>query len=223
LITRLPTWAFPAAWLLAFGAGVINVVGLLGVDHQVVTHLTGTTSQLGVALAFGDGSDVLRFGGLIGAFVLGCALSGIIVQDSTLRLGRRYGVVMLLQSTLLVLATVWLERAGSGALYLLAAACGLQNAMVTTFSGAVIRTTHVSGMFTDLGIFLGHKLRGVSTDARRLRLCLTVITGFLGGGIVGAFAYRHWSNRALYIPVCGCLILALLHEYAIRRRLSVRR
>ena len=43
--------------------------------------------------------------------------------------------------------------------------------MVSTYSGAVVRTTHLSGMFTDLGIFLGHFLRGLPVDMRRLRLC----------------------------------------------------
>src|ERR1700761_5729135 len=83
MITRLPRWAFGAAGLLAFGAGVINIVGLLGFDHQVVTHLTGTTSLLGEAMARGDAGRMLRYGGLIGAFVAGCILSGFIVQDST--------------------------------------------------------------------------------------------------------------------------------------------
>jgi uncharacterized membrane protein YoaK (UPF0700 family) len=223
VITKLPAWVFPAAWLLAFGAGVINVVGLLGIEHQFVTHLTGTTSQLGVALANADAPAVLRFSGLIGAFVAGCALSGFIVQDSTLRLGRHYGVALLVQALCLIVAAIWLQQGDGAAIYLLAGSCGLQNAMVTTFSGAVIRTTHVSGMFTDLGIFIGHKLRGIAPNTRRLRLSLCVICGFLIGGIAGALSYPHWASYALLIPAGCSAFLAGVHEYAQRRRADTRR
>jgi uncharacterized membrane protein YoaK (UPF0700 family) len=84
--------------------------------------------------------------------------------------------------------------------YSAACACGLQNAMVSTYSGAVVRTTHVSGMFTDLGIFLGHALRGLPVDSRRLRLCYLITSGFLCGGIGGAVAFRCSGYAALFIP-----------------------
>ena len=61
---------------------------------------------------------------------------------------------------------------------LAAMACGLQNAMVTTYSGALVRTTHLSGMFTDLGIGLGHLLRGLPLPVRRLSLSALIIGGF---------------------------------------------
>jgi uncharacterized membrane protein YoaK (UPF0700 family) len=103
-----------------------------------------------------------------------------------------------------------LERGSVWGLYAAAGACGLQNAMVSTYSGAVIRTTHVSGMFTDLGIFLGHALRGLPVDRRRLRLCLIVISGFLGGGMAGAAAFRRVGYPALLIPggIAGGVALA---------------
>lgn len=72
--------------------------------------------------------------------------------------------------------------------------------MVSTYSGAVVRTTHLSGMFTDLGIFLGHALRGLPVDWLRMRLCFLIITGFLSGGIAGTLAFRRLSYSALFIP-----------------------
>ncbi|MBC8136414.1 MAG: DUF1275 family protein, partial [Fibrella sp.] len=51
MITKQPRWVWIGAWMLAFVAGMVNVVGLLGFDHQTVTHLTGTTSMLAAALA----------------------------------------------------------------------------------------------------------------------------------------------------------------------------
>jgi uncharacterized membrane protein YoaK (UPF0700 family) len=200
MISKLPRWVWTGAWALAFIAGTVNVVGFLGFEHQAITHLTGTTSMLGAAIASASGTAVLHFAALIASFVVGCSVSGFIIQDSTLQLGRRYGVALLLVSLLLFAAIPLLEHKNAYGMYAAACACGIQNAMVSTFSGAVVRTTHLSGMFTDLGIFLGHYLRRLPVDAPRLRLSVTVISGFLCGGIAGAFAFRFLSYFALVLP-----------------------
>jgi uncharacterized membrane protein YoaK (UPF0700 family) len=200
MISKLPPWVWAGAWALAFVGGIVNVVGLLGFEHQAITHLTGTTSMLAAALASLDGAAALHFAAIIASFVAGNVLSGFLIQDSTLELGRRYSVALFLESLLLALAVPLLNRHNMFGLYASSCACGLQNAMVSTYSGAVIRTTHVSGMFTDLGIFLGHSLRGLPVDARRLRLCVLVISGFLCGSVAGAVAFHHLDYSALFIP-----------------------
>jgi uncharacterized membrane protein YoaK (UPF0700 family) len=215
MISKLPRWVWSGAWALAFSAGLVNVVGLLGFEHQAVSHLTGTTSQLAAALANLDLSATLHFIAIIGSFSAGCVISGFIVQDSTLQLGRRYWVALLLEGGLLCAAVPMLYRNSIFGIYCASCACGLQNAMVSTYSGAVVRTTHLSGMFTDLGIFLGHALRGLPVDARRRRLCLLIISGFLCGGIAGAAAFRRWSYSALLVPSGLTLLTAL--SYAIYR------
>lgn len=200
MIARLPGWVWGGAWVLAFVAGMVNVVGLLGFQHHAITHLTGNTSLLGAALAHGDASAATQLTFLIAAFVAGAAVSGVLIQDATLQLGRPYGFAMLVVSALLGVSAFLLERHSVWGMYAAAGACGLQNAMASTFSGSVVRTTHVSGMFTDLGIGLGHALRGLESNSRRLILSVTVITGFLAGGIAGALAFAAVRYRALYIP-----------------------
>lgn len=200
MITRLPRWIWTGAWVLAFIAGIVNVVGLLGFQHQAITHLTGNTSLLAAALAQGHGTEALHLAALMGAFVAGTVISGYLIRDSTLQLGRRYGVALLLVSLLLLASVPLLQHGYSSGMYSAACACGLQNAMVSTYSGTVVRTTHLSGMFTDLGIFLGHSLRGVPVDPLRLRLCILIISGFLFGGIAGTFAFGTLGYLALLIP-----------------------
>src|SRR5689334_8141517 len=117
MISKLPRWVWSGAWVLAFIAGMVNVVGLLGLSHQAVTHLTGTTSLLAEALARLDVTAALHFFAIIGSFVAGTALSGFIIQDSTLQLGRRYGVALVLESALLSSAAPLLERGNSWGLY----------------------------------------------------------------------------------------------------------
>jgi uncharacterized membrane protein YoaK (UPF0700 family) len=66
MISKLPRWVWTGAWALAFVGGIVNVVGLLGFEHQAVTHLTGTTSMLAAALASLDGAAALHFAAIIG-------------------------------------------------------------------------------------------------------------------------------------------------------------
>ncbi len=200
MISKLPRWVWAGAWALAFIAGMVNVVGLLGFAHQSVTHLTGTTSLLAAALASLDFSAAWHFAAILGSFVAGTVCSGFLIQDSTLQLGRRYGVALFLESLLLCGAVPLLGRHHIFGLYCASCACGLQNAMVSTYSGTVVRTTHLSGMFTDLGIFLGHALRGLPVDRRRLRLCYLIISAFLAGGVAGAFAFSRLGYSTLFIP-----------------------
>ena len=197
---QLPRWVWVGSGCLAGVAGMVNAVGYLGFEHQAVTHLTGTTTLLGTALASGDVRAALHLFGVAAAFMIGATLSGVIIQDSTLRLGRRYGVALTLEAALLVLAVPLFQHHHIGGALLAAMACGLQNALATTYSGAVIRTTHLSGMFTDLGIGLGHALRGLPLQRRRLSLCGLIIGSFFAGGIAGALFYSRMGYLALLIP-----------------------
>src|SRR5690606_803468 len=107
----------------------------------------------------------------------------------------------------------------AGAL-LAAMACGLQNAMATTFSGAAIRTSHLSGMFTDLGIGIGHALRGMPLQKRRLLLCMLIISAFFCGAALGALLFARLGYTALAVPATATGITGLV--YAAWRQLQMR-
>ena len=217
---HLPRWVWIGAGLLACASGMVNVVGYLGFEHQAVTHLTGTTTLLGSAVAHGDLRAATHLAGVALAFMLGAAISGMIVQDSTLRLGRRYGVALVLESLLLFAAIPLFMRGQIAGALLAAMACGLQNAMATTYSGAVIRTSHLSGMFTDLGIGLGHALRGMPLQKRRLLLCGLIISGFFSGAVLGGLLFLRFGYAALAVPatITGSIGLG----YAVYRQLQLR-
>jgi uncharacterized membrane protein YoaK (UPF0700 family) len=197
---RLAGWVWIGAAVLACVAGIVNVVGFLGFQQQAITHLTGNTSLLGAALVAGDRGASVALAAMIAAFVGGAMLGGLIVQDSTLRLGRRYGVALSVESLLLVAAVPLFRQQHVAGPVVAAAAIGLQNAMATTYSGALVRTSHVSGMFTDLGIMLGHALRGLPLARRRLALCALVIGFFFAGGLAGALLFARFGYTALYLP-----------------------
>lgn len=211
MISRLPRWVEIGGFCLALIAGAVNAIALLGFNHQGVSHLSGSSSLLGVELANGNLGNALELLWMLLSFVLGATISGCVIGHESLKLGRRYGAALLAVSGALLLAMMLLEQGSNYGNYLASAACGLQNAMTSTYSGAVVRTTHVTGLFTDLGIMLGLKLRGQAADRRRVWLYLVLICGFIGGGIGGAFGYAAWSYRALLGPASIAAGLAVVY------------
>lgn len=218
----LPRWVWVGTACLAAIAGMVNAVGYMGFEHQAVSHLTGTTTLLGVALARADLRGAANLSLVLLSFVGGAMVSGLIIQDSTLRLGRRYGVALAIEAACLMLAVPLFERASIAGPALAAAACGLQNALATTYSGALIRTTHLSGLFTDIGLALGHSIRGLPTARRRLALCVLVIASFGVGALLGALLFSRLGYSALYVPaactgIVGVGYSAYRHWHMLRR------
>jgi len=217
MIRRLPRWVEAGAFALAFAAGSVNAIGLLGFSHQAVSHLSGTSTLLGLALAQVNWASGIHLLLVILSFIFGAVFSGVLIDSSALQSGRRYGVALLVETVLLLLAMLALHYNSVSGHYLASAACGLQNAMVTTFSGAIIRTTHVTGLFTDLGLMLGARLRGQALDRRKLVLFLLLIGGFIGGGGIGARAFAALHFQALLLPAALTAVMALLYQRYLRR------
>ena len=78
-------------------------------------------------------------------------------------------------------------------------------------------------MFTDLGIGLGHLIRGLPLPMRRLTLSGLIISGFLGGGILGAWLFSLLRYHALLVPsaltgLTGVGYVAYRHAALVRQR-----
>lgn len=175
---------------------------------------------MGSSLSSEPVGHTLYLAGILLAFVVGAAVSGFLVHDSTLKLGRHYDTALVLEAGLLFVSLYLLSQGSQYGHYLASAACGLQNALATTYSGAIVRTTHLTGIFTDLGIMLGSAFRGDAFDKRKAILFLLIIGGFIIGGFiiggtVGAYAFSAYRFNALVAPALICLALAgIYHLYA---------
>lgn len=195
-----PAWVYLGGLALTITAGVINAVGFVGIHHQALSHLSGTVTVLGMELGRGNYGVALHALAILAAFFVGCLVSGALISQARLRLGRRYGVALSLESTALFLAVYFLRHGANAGDYLAAMACGLQNAMVSSYSGSTMRTTHMTGMVTDLGIACGHFLRGATVDWFRFRLYGVLLLGFFAGGMIGALGYGRYGYDTLLFP-----------------------
>ena len=200
MIRRLPAWVWFGGVLLSFTAGMINSMALLSFANQAVTHVTGSISLASAAMVQQDWVYVRHLSLVVFFFFLGAILSGLITQGNKLRMGRRYGVALLIESALLLVAMTLFMHSSFWGQMVASLACGLQNAMVTTFSGAIIRTTHLTGLITDLGAKIGHWLRGGTMDKRRLLLYLLLLGGFTSGGLAGAYLFGIMGYSTLLVP-----------------------
>lgn len=189
-MTTLPRWIWVGTGLLAFVAGMINVVGFLSISQQAVTHLTGTTSLFAIAVIEHDTHHMLLLGAILLAFFFGSLTSGLMIQDHVLRFGKRYGAVLMLESLILVLATLLLQRHHMAGLWL-AERHGhdLQQSGHTHHASVwhVYRPRHFSWS-------------GVAVEPRRLMLCLVVISAFFCGGLAGAVSFQEIGYNTLLIP-----------------------
>lgn len=210
MIRQLPRWVEIGGFWLALIAGFVNAIGVLGFKHQAVSHLTGTSTLTSLAIVQLDVTGTGHLLLIIVFFVLGAALSGAIIDNAVLRLGRRYSVALVIEAAFLLFAMEALSRGSNAGHFLASAACGLQNGMVSTYSGAIVRTTHVSGLFTDLGTMLGARLRGHKLDTRKVLLFVILISGFILGGCMGAVGFQYLHFTALALPAIGALALAIV-------------
>jgi uncharacterized membrane protein YoaK (UPF0700 family) len=193
-------------------AGCINAIGLLGFEHQSISHLSGTATLLGTGILKSSFGSVFHLFAILISFFLGASLSGFLLNSSALKLGRHYDTALFIEALLLFGAIAFLARSSLYGHYMASAACGLQNALATTYSGAIVRTTHVTGIFTDLGIMVGAKLRGGTFDNRKATLFLLIILGFISGGAFGAYLFAKLKFMALAFPASACLVLALWYH-----------
>lgn len=190
---------------LATVAGYVNAVAL-GFFHVPVSHMTGAVSRLGSDLAGTDHTDLKVTVGIVAGFLVGAIVSGTIIGETMLRPGRRYGIVLIIESVLLATATIMLINGIQLGIPIAAMACGLQNAMASSYYGLVIRTTHVTGIVTDIGVMIGHWLRYRRLAAWKLALLSSILLSFLFGAIVGSTVTSLLGMRALFPAALACAI-----------------
>ena len=211
------------AVVLTFVAGATNAGGFLAIGHYT-SHMTGIVSEIADHLVIGTlgmvGAGIVS----LLAFIAGASCSAILINWGRRNNPKKQYAYPITMEALLLLAFGALGVLSQSTLLLLPLTMpllcftmGLQNATITKLSGARIRTTHVTGMVTDIGIELG-KLAYLHRDTRtpkrlpvvadRKKLCLLalLVSMFLIGGIIGALGFSAFGF-VFCIPLAGLLLL----------------
>jgi uncharacterized membrane protein YoaK (UPF0700 family) len=219
------------ACALAGIAGSLNASAFYSVGF-FAANMTGNVSVLSDHIAIAQWPSALFYLTIVITFILGAGASTLMING-----GRRrnihgiYAYSILTEAILLTVlgfADLWLLGTWRVPVLVLGLAflMGLQNAVVTRISDARVRTTHVSGMATDIGIELGIAfdiLRGRDQESdaahnrSKLRLHLLTIFAFMLGGVVGVIFYRTGGGWLLILAAMMLFIIALLGIFHARR------
>ncbi len=210
-------------YALAFVAGAINAGGFLAVQ-QYTSHMTGIVSAMADHIALGAYDLVLGGLGGVLSFILGAIASTLLVNYSRRRrLHSENALPLLCEAALLLcFGLLGATLASIEGLFvpltvmLLCFIMGLQNALITKLSHAEIRTTHITGIVTDIGIELGKLLywnvdqspqqHPVRVNRQRLRVLGLLALNFFGGGVLGALGFKYLGYLAT-LPLALLLVL----------------
>lgn len=201
-VTRTDAANRHLARYLAFISGAANAGGFLAV-HQYTSHMSGIVSAAADNLAGGNPRLVLEGVLAVLAFFSGAYMCTLLIRWGKAHgLLSRYALPLLSEAILLtIFGMTGKEFMGGGVLGTILLLCftmGLQNAMITKISGSVIRTTHLTGMVTDMGIAIGrissassHHDVIIQDEVATLRLLGSLIALFFIGGVIGAVGFKH--------------------------------
>ncbi len=214
------------ATVLAAIAGAANAGGFFAVG-KYTSHMTGYISQLADNVAILNWQAAMIASLAIGAFVAGAAFSTVLINWTRHGNHRhQYALALAVQGFFMFLFCFGgIFTSDLGRLFSLACLCfimGMQNATITKISGARVRTTHATGMVTDIGIEIGRMIivgllgfPGIAANWPKLKILLSLVFAFLGGGLIGAIGYGHvgfFFSLPLSLILLGISLPTLLLE-----------
>ena len=215
---------------LSLVAGVVNITGWMGLG-VLTTNVTGHFVFLSEEIMHQNLQIAIGFFLLINAFLFGAFISSVCTEGGRYRTQKHLvSYVLPISLEILILTAVALSDLFIPSIesykvllaMLLLFAMGMQNALVTQVSQSVVRTTHLTGIFTDLGIELSQliyykKSEHRSVLKRSIFLKLMIISNFFFGGIIGALLYGTYELRTLLLSVFILVAILSYDNITIRR------
>ncbi|MFC5283817.1 YoaK family protein [Pedobacter alpinus] len=210
------------ASLLSFVAGVVNVAGFIAIQ-KLTTNVTGHFAYFIDEVFKLHFIESLIYFFYIFFFFLGAFVSSLLVEIIG-RVSERFVFVIpiIIESCILLLIAIFgqtlILNYPNLIAFSLLFAMGLQNSLVTRISNAIVRTTHLTGLFTDLGIELS-QLFFYREHAQKQRLVATIklrfmiIIFFFTGGVFGGVFYGYLNLYILILPA-SLLIMGLFYDSA---------
>ncbi|KAL7550917.1 hypothetical protein ACHAWF_014119 [Thalassiosira exigua] len=214
------SFVFAVGLLLSLNSGYINGLCLSGMlteggsHKQSVSAFTGTYTKSGLALANGE---VKLFGfefSLILAFIGGAMVSGAMNPKAIPhKLVPSYGPTFCLGSLCMVAAAIaaMLHPEGRTLYYFSAMANGIQNGMTSTYSANLIRTSHLTGTSTDIGLIMGQMLRRNFKNFWKFKVLVGLASSFWLGGLISFYSASAFLSKSLWFSAALYLTIGLTH------------
>ena len=224
-------------FILAFNSGCINIGGFLAA-HRFVTHVTGYATHFGEELSNGNFGRAYSLLLVPMFFIAGAMISGWFTEkpEATEIKERNHSYIFLAISIILFVISL-LGPFGIFGLFgaeneflpnyfliaLLAMCSGLQNAMIGTTGGLLVRTSHLTGITTDLAVGLiriSNSKKGSEQRIREIKINLLragTVGSFIFGSAVASFTFRKFEYAAFLLPAIIMGALGYFKSRHIRR------
>jgi uncharacterized membrane protein YoaK (UPF0700 family) len=193
---------------LAFVAGSANAISLR-YFHVPISHMTGAVTRLSMDIASMDFLEFLNLSYIVFGFLSGAVFSGATIGARNYKPTIQYSIIMTVESCLLFSSFFLFKSQTNFALFLTASACGMQNAMASSYLGLIVRTTHLTGIVTDLGVLIGQALKHKEVKFWKFGFLASILTGFFTGGLAGFAAFDRVGYVSIFIPSSMCLFGAV--------------
>ena len=197
----------------AFVAGIIDVVGVLAF-LAFTSNVTGHVASLAKNIVKQDFNSILVFGLWLFMFLFGAFVSNFIVKSlQHISYYRAHSAPVVLEILVLLFIayygnnfydeTTQERQIVIGALLF---AMGLQNSLVSNVSGGLIKSTHLTGLFTDLGSELADWMHPLTRESQEVKnkiyVRLTILVFFIFGGLMGGYFFNIYEFKVFYfVPV----------------------
>lgn len=211
------------ATLLSFVAGIVNITGVLALK-TLTTNVTGHFAYFAEEVIRQDFSAAITFF-IFTIFFLAGSFTSNFLTELISKTNRNLSHVIPISLEIMVLLTVGIFGVasdlttfeGKWIAFSLLFAMGSQNSLVTKISQSTVRTTHLTGLFTDLGIelsqlFFYKKPEETKKLKTSIYLRLSIISFFFGGCILGGFVYTFLELKTLLVGTFF-LLIALMFDY----------
>jgi uncharacterized membrane protein YoaK (UPF0700 family) len=219
------------ASLLSFVAGIVNISGLFAVQN-LTTNVTGHFAFFADELVKKNFEQSIIYLLFISAFFLGAFFSNLLIEITS-KVNERFinsipvGLEIFILSLVAFLSGPTTLTQINIIACLLLFAMGLQNALVTSISNSVIRTTHLTGLFTDLGIEISQLFFYKREEQQKklrssIKLRVTIIFFFFLGGVTGGYGYLLAGIKILLLAA-GILTCGLLYDSIKFKIVSIKR
>ena len=203
------------AGLMALIAGYINSAMLIEFSIPV-SQMSGVASHVSKHLVAFDWSLLSITMLILISFILGAFISGLLIGQQRYNETPNYGYGLILNCLLLTLAAILSFQHSVFSVLLSAMACGIQNALVASYRGLQLRTTHMTGNATDIGGHFAKKIKSKTPWSWQSNVLVVLLITYILGGIIGIYAYLAIPNWSLIFPgvLTGILGSVYLRNYA---------
>jgi len=215
--------------LTAFVAGMVNVASFL-IFLSFSSNVTGYFAVFAAEMSKGDYYQVLVVAGWILLFFFGSFVSNPIVIHVNCNKYIAHALPLVLEMICLLTVGIYgqffyqetlLET--EALLSLMLFAMGLQNGLTASISNFAVKTTHLTGATTDLGILLSmftkKEFRNNTELRGKAKLIASITTSYICGAVVAGFSYQ-WLQFKLFYVVCILLLVVIAYD---AYKLSVQR